>query len=102
MPTYNHICVSPECAHEWEDMYSITKDPPTTCPKCNQETAKRLISGGNGRGIVELTGHELVAKTKEDARALKKEIYSSANAYANVLGEDRYHKLQSDMDKRKR
>lgn len=102
MPTYTHQCQNTECSEEWDDFYSIVAIPPTTCPKCGQETAKRIISSGGSRGVVELTGHELVAKTKEDVQKLKKEISKDANKYASLLGEEKYHNLQTQIDRRKR
>lgn len=101
MPTYEHQCQSPECKHEWEDTYSIKLDPPKLCPKCNQETAKRVISLGS-KGVVELTGQDLIDKVKSDTKQLKKEIAKDANKYASLLGEDRYHQLQTQMDRRGR
>ena len=98
MPTYEHQCTS--CNHEWEAEYSIKKDPPTTCPSCHQETAKRLISGGSGRGAVELYGQDLVDKCKADAQKIKQEAYKDANKYASLLGEDRYQQIQTQMDRR--
>jgi putative FmdB family regulatory protein len=99
MPTYEHECT--DCQHHWEDTYSIKVDPPKFCPNCNKETAKRLISLG-GRGIVELTGQELVDKLKADAQVIKQDAAKKEKVYANLLGEDKYHALQSQMDKRKR
>jgi hypothetical protein len=104
MPTYDYLCeVSNE---EFECFHSITKEL-EECEICankgmEQHKPKRLISGGSGRGIVELTGQDLKNKIKEDAKKLKGEVYSDANKYANVLGETRYQKIQSDMDKRRR
>lgn len=99
MPTYLHECQNKECNHEWEDFYSITATPPTTCPKCQQETARRVINSMT-KGVVELSGNEIIEKHKTDVSQLKKELASSEKAYANVLGEDRYHKLQTQMDRR--
>ena len=102
MPTYDHECTNEECKHEFEDFYSITKEPPTTCPKCQQETVKRVLSQGGSRGVVELTGEELKAKLKDDVRQMKKDMHKSTNVYANLLGEERYHKIQTEIDRRKR
>ena len=99
MPTYEHVCDS--CLHEWEDTYSIKADPPKICPKCGVESARRVISLG-GRGVVELYGQELVDKIKGEAKQLKKDMHKSANVYANLLGEDRYHKLQTQLDRQKK
>jgi putative FmdB family regulatory protein len=99
MPTYEHLCET--CKHEWEDMYSIKTDPPKVCPACNAETVKRLISLG-GRGVVELTGQDLVDKIKSDVKVLKKDAAASEKVYANLLGEDKYQSLQTRMDQSKR
>lgn len=102
MPTYAHECTEESCKHEWEDFYSITTDPPKVCPKCNKETAKRLVCGGSGKGVVELYGQDLVDKIKVDARDLQKTAAKNENVYANLLGESRYNSLQSSFDSRKR
>lgn len=99
MPSYEHICNT--CKHEWEDFYSIKADPPKNCPKCSAETVTRLISLG-GKGIVELTGQELVDKCKADAKQIMKEASKNANKYASLLGEDKYHQLQTKMDRQKK
>lgn len=101
MPTYEHICRNKECNYEWEDVYSITKDPPKACPKCNQETAERVISLG-GKGVVELYGQDLVSKIKGDANQLKKDMKKSENVYANLLGYDKYQSLQQRIDSSKK
>lgn len=46
MPTYEYTCT--HCAYEWEIEASIKSLPEKICPKCGQETAKRLVSGGQG------------------------------------------------------
>ncbi len=99
MPTYDHRCDS--CLNEWEESYSIKADPPKFCPKCNAETVTRLISL-SGKGIVELTGQDLVDKIKGDVKQLKKDMSKSANVYANMLGESNYNRLQTSIDRRKR
>jgi putative FmdB family regulatory protein len=101
MPDYEHECQNPDCRHFWEDTYSIKQDPPKVCPKCNQETAKRLISLG-GRGVVELNGQELIDRVKSDVASMKKDMAKSDKVYANLLGEDKYHKIQTQLDQRKR
>jgi putative FmdB family regulatory protein len=98
MPTYLHQCT--DCAHEWEDFYSVSQLPPKECPKCLKETAKRVICGSN-RGVVELYGQELVDKLKGDAKKMQQEASKNENAYANLLGEDKYQALQTKMDSQK-
>ena len=99
MPDYEHECTA--CQHQWEDTYSIKVDPPKICPKCGLETAKRLISL-NGKGVVELTGQDLVDKCKADAKIIKKDAANSEKIYSNLLGNDKYQALQTKMDQRKR
>jgi putative FmdB family regulatory protein len=99
MALYEHVCIDPTCKHEWEDEYSIKDDPPELCPKCGQKTAKRLISLG-GKGVVELTGQDYVDKIKSDTKQLKKDMHKSEKVYASMLGEDKYQKLQTQMDRR--
>jgi len=102
MPTYEHTCHNPECKNEWEDIYSIKTDPPKVCPKCNQETAQRVISGGSGKGIVNLTGQDLTDKLKSDASQIQREAARDEKKYANLLGESRYSEMQTKMDRRGR
>lgn len=101
MPEYEHKCTDEKCGHEWEATYSIKADPPKVCPKCNQETAKRLISLG-AKGVVELAGQELVDYLKSDAKKIQREASKDAKKYANLIGEDRYHQIQTQMDRRRK
>lgn len=101
MPDYDHVCLNEECKNEWEASYSIKAEPPKVCPKCGKETAKRLISSGP-RGVVELAGQELVDKIKADAQQMKREASRDAKKYANLIGEERYHQIQTQMDRRGR
>jgi putative FmdB family regulatory protein len=101
MPTYLHVCQNTECNNEWEDFYSIVKSPPTVCPVCRQDTAKRVICGTT-KGVVELYGNELVEKCKDDAQKLKKEAAKDEKVYANLLGEEKYQSMQTRMDQQKR
>ena len=101
MAIYEHICTNTDCNNAWEETYSINADPPKVCPKCNQETAKRMISMG-GKGQVILVGQDLADKVKADAAAYKREVYSSERAYSNAVGEGVYEKLQTQIDKQKR
>ncbi len=99
MPTYEHRCDT--CKHEWEDSYSIKADPPKECPECKAETVTRLISG-TAKGVVELYGQDLIDKVKADAQKTKAEAAKDEKVYANLLGEDRYHSMQTQMDRRRR
>lgn len=101
MPTYEHQCQVETCQHVWEDTYSIKVDPPKICPKCGAESAKRLISLG-GKGVVELSGQDLINKVKEDTRQLKKDMSKSETIYSNLLGHDKYEALQKKIDASKK
>jgi len=46
MPTYDYRCES--CGHTWEVFQPVKAKKINTCPNCQKETAKRLISGGAG------------------------------------------------------
>jgi putative FmdB family regulatory protein len=100
MPTYEYEC--PE--HGIFEEYHSIKIKLEHCPQCQaagkEQEVKRLISLG-GKGVVELTGHDLVAKTKEDIVKLKSDMSKSDKVYANMLGDDKYHALQTKMDKNK-
>lgn len=103
MPTYEFLHQVPECNHEWELEQSIKANDPEECPKCQgKENIIRLISGGSGKGIVNLEGREYVEKVKQDAKNYAKEVYGSEKQYANVLGESNYNRIQSSMDRAKR
>lgn len=44
--TYEYTCTA--CGHNFEAEQKITDHPIATCPKCDQDKVKRLISGGAG------------------------------------------------------
>lgn len=100
MPTYEHRCE--KCKHEWEDFYSIKADPPDICPECKTKgKVVRLISGGSGRGIVELSGGELKQHLISEGKKLKESANKSEKVRANLEGEASYHKRQLAIDKLK-
>lgn len=99
MPLYEHQCTN--CGHEWEEEYSIKDNPPETCPNCQENTVKRLISLG-GKGKVELYGQDLVDKIKTDANQLKKDAARSEKIYSNLIGDSHYQNLQTKLDRKKR
>ena|SRR5271170_181398 len=103
MPTYLYECPT---HGEFEESHSITIKL-ETCPKCKGENVdppcelRRLINCSS-KGTVELTGHELVAKMKDDVNQIKKDMASSEKVYSNMLGEANYENLQKKMDKNKK
>jgi putative FmdB family regulatory protein len=44
--TYEYRCIA--CGYKWEAEQKITEEPLKECPECKKETAKRLVSGGQG------------------------------------------------------
>lgn len=103
MPTYLYECPT---HGEFEEEHSI-KITLEECPKCQSEGVevqklKPLISGGSGKGIVELYGQDLLDKCKADAQTLKRDAAKSEKLYANLLGEDKMESLQKRIDKQKR
>lgn len=46
MPTYDYKCQN--CGHTFETLQSMSADHLVTCPKCNQDSLKRLIGTGAG------------------------------------------------------
>ena len=96
MPTYLHSCQS--CNHEWESEYSIKADPPTECPECHEQTAKRMISL-NSPGRVELSHDELTVKLKQDAKDIQKRASKDPYLYDNLLGGGKLHEMQKRYDR---
>lgn len=47
MPTYEYECTNQDCKNTWEQDQSIKDEAIRECPKCQQQTAKRLISKSN-------------------------------------------------------
>lgn len=45
--TYEYECTRSECRHAWEEDQKITAQSIGVCPKCKQQSAKRLISNGS-------------------------------------------------------
>ena len=109
MPNYDYVCSRPveDGGHgEFEEFHSI-KTKLEECPKCRSEKdistpVQRLISGGSGRGIVELSGDEYKASVAKDAERIKRETYASESKYSNIIGESRYESIQQRMDKQRR
>ena len=103
MPTYLYLCPNHGEFEEYHSISHLIED----CPKCQADNAgavqkvKRLICGTT-KGVVELTGNELVAKTKEDIVKLKRDMHSDTKVYSNLLGEAKYESLQKKLDEGKR
>lgn len=48
MPTYDYVCDA--CGYAFEEFHSMTAPALKTCPKCKEDTLRRLI--GSGAGII--------------------------------------------------
>ncbi len=44
MPTYEYVC--DQCGHAFDEMQSFKDEPLKVCPKCHQETLRRLFGTG--------------------------------------------------------
>lgn len=104
MPTYIYKCENENCVGEFEEFHSITTKL-EECPHCKEagrgeQPIQRLIAGGSGRGIVELSGLELTEKIKSDSIKMRNEIHSSEKRLANVVGESKFH--QNELNRTRR
>jgi len=102
MPTYLYECPDHGEFEEFHSMSTKLED----CPKCKDEgkepqKLKRLINS-TSKGVVELTGQDLVNKVKADAKQMQRDAAKDEKVYANMLGESKYHDLQTRMDRRGR
>lgn len=98
MLTYEYICENAECLNEWEEEAEIVDPKQTTCPKCLQETAKRLISGGSGKGIVSLEGYELLDHVQNETQKMRIKANTNENYLSNLVGENRYQSNVTSYD----
>jgi putative FmdB family regulatory protein len=46
MPTYDYECQA--CRHIWDASQKISEEPQKTCPKCEEDKAKRLVTTRGG------------------------------------------------------
>lgn len=103
MPTYLYECPTHGEFEEYHSMSTVLED----CPKCKEEgvaevqKVKKLINCGT-RGVVELTGQDLKDKVNAEVQQLKKDMHAKEKVYANLLGEQKYHEMQTKMDRAKR
>lgn len=89
MPVFETKCDN--CEHEWEDIYFPGEALPTVCPECGAEGQVRKLISLPANGRVELYGHDLKSKLKEDGRKLKSDALKNENVLANLVGESKYH-----------
>jgi len=48
MPTYDYKCDNSQCHHEFDAFQGINDNPLQKCPKCGENTLRRLIGSGGG------------------------------------------------------
>ncbi|MBN1351317.1 zinc ribbon domain-containing protein [candidate division KSB1 bacterium] len=81
MPTYDYVCG--ECGYKFEKFQSIKEEPIHKCPVCGKESAKRLISSGNGfifKGSGFYATDYRSANYKRDKEKAEKKSDSSADS----------------------
>lgn len=103
MPTYLYECLGEGKHGEFEEDHSI-KIKLEECPLCKEaglsaQPVRRLISPSTC-GRVELVGQDLVNHVRTDAKRIQREASRSDKKYANILGERKYHELQTKLDRR--
>lgn len=85
MPTYEYVCEA--CGHHWDAFQSIKDDALKTCPSCEKDQARRVISGGMGF-ILKGGGwySDLYASPKADTSKSKSEGDSSSSTKSEASG----------------
>lgn len=97
MPYYPHVCNA--CNEEFEDFYSIVKDPPTLCPLCGVDgQVKRLISDGTS-GKVTLQGHELQQHIKDEDKKNLHKFRTDEKFKANIIGESAFESSVKEKER---
>lgn len=49
MPIREYVCINKSCNHKMETLQKINEEPLKTCPVCEQETLKGIISPSSFR-----------------------------------------------------
>jgi putative FmdB family regulatory protein len=74
MPTYEYVCE--KCNHQFEELQSFKDEPLKVCPKCHEESLRRLFGTGaailfKGSGFYETDyrseSYKKAAKAEQDA-----------------------------------
>lgn len=94
MPTYEYFC--PVVKEEFEEFHSImiVLDDCPLCKEAGREphAPQRLISGGAGKGIVELSMAEIKASMPGEVAKINQRARTDQNYLANLVGENRFNK----------
>jgi len=77
MPTYEYFCKN--CQYEFEAFQSMSADPIKICPKCEQASVIRKISGGSGL-IFKGSGFYITDYARKNSSTSTKESKSKASA----------------------
>lgn len=81
------------CKYEFEDFYNSYNPKIEECPECKSKNLVQLISMCKTKGSVELTGHELNAKVKEDTNKMRQRLKTDESFRANIVGESKWNKF---------
>ncbi len=74
MPTYEYVCE--KCNHQFDELQSFKDEPLKVCPKCHEESLRRLFGTGaailfKGSGFYETDyrseSYKKAAKAEQDA-----------------------------------
>jgi len=97
MPTYEYHCQN--CQYEFEVFQSISSAPIDTCPRCNQKTVTRKISGGSGL-IFKGSGFYITDYSRKSKNLPKEKVEPAAASSADKSKSDTASKPdKSNSDK---
>ncbi len=100
MPEYEHLCHA--CQGNFEDFYSVHDPIPSKCPLCQVEGQIQRLISCRSKGKVEMSREELKKFIQNEAASAVQRARVDENYRANLIGEERYHNIQTAKDEDKR
>ena len=104
MPSYLYKCENPNCVGEFEEFHSIRDDAKLKfCPICEKEgrgaenPVERLVCGGSGRGIVELTTAEFKASLPAEQQKILNRGGRDLDFADNLLGGNKINSMMKKL-----
>lgn len=91
MPIYEYVCEN--CGHHLEKLQRVSEAPLQQCPKCHQDTLKRLISAagfrlkGGGWYETDFKDSDKKRNLAETSEATKAETQSSETGASEAISE---------------
>ncbi|SRR5258708_5013312 len=95
MPVYLYKCEVTNEEFETEHSIKVELEECILCADKKdvpKHKPKKLIAGST-LGKVQLTGHELTAKTNEDVNKMRERLRTDENFHANIVGENTWGKM---------